>query len=174
MAPSCHITTNFTANACRFSLAAGRSFSGPGCGFHVMSKSGRRAFRAHFSEDCHWRDIHKTVIAKRPSHITRKLHAQVGPRQLAQLRREYPVLRCRELCCSLPYLQHFEQISTTTMNLYGDVVNDEMSQPHAKLMKTWQREWDSKPRANVVLTTYRSVDGDFNDISTWKGGTNGL
>jgi hypothetical protein len=66
----------------------------------------------------------------------------------------------------------------TTMNLYGDVVTDEMAQANskvaglalngrlnsrcgAKLLKIWRREWDSKTPANVSLTTYSAAEGSF-------------
>ena len=38
-----------------------REFFGSGrCGFHANEQKEGVVFREHFSEDCHWRDIHKT------------------------------------------------------------------------------------------------------------------
>jgi hypothetical protein len=57
------------------------------------------------------------------------------------------------------------------MNIYGDVVTDEMSQPHAKLMKTWRREWDSKPPIgfDVAINDNDEGKGPLKQQLHWSG-----
>jgi hypothetical protein len=67
------------------------SFSGPGCGFHVNEQIEGVELLEHTSQKiATWRDIHKTLIAKWPSHITENFQTQVRPRRdLAIEIREY-------------------------------------------------------------------------------------